>query len=79
MERHYSNINGVYFIRSYGTFTYDMVLAHICLYAFQSDREEQDATNLQICLKNTLSSSALSTINAVRSKYTLTRAQVNAN
>jgi hypothetical protein len=72
------NINGVYFIRSYGTFTYDMVLTHVCLYAFQSDREEQDATSLQICLEDTLSSSALATINAERSRYTLTRAQVNA-
>jgi hypothetical protein len=32
---------------------------------------------LQICLNDTLSSAALATINAERSKYTLTRAQVN--
>jgi hypothetical protein len=31
------NINGVYFIRNYGTFTYDMVLLHVCRYAFQPD------------------------------------------
>jgi hypothetical protein len=48
------DINGTYFIRSYGTFTYDMVVAHVCQYAFQSDREEQDATSLQICLEDTL-------------------------
>jgi hypothetical protein len=71
------DINGTYFIRSYGTLTYDMVLAHVCQYAFQSDREEQDATSLQICLKDTLTSSALATINAEQSKYTLTREQVN--
>jgi hypothetical protein len=73
------DVNGTYFIRSYGTFTYDMILAHVCQYAFQSDREEQDATSLQICLEDTLTSSALATINAERSKYTLTRAQVNAH
>jgi hypothetical protein len=66
------DINGTYFIRSYVTFTYDMVLAHVCQYAFQSDQEEQDVTSLQICLEDTLTSSALATINAERSKYTLT-------
>ena len=32
-------INGVYFLRNYGTFTYDAILAHVCTYAFQEDQE----------------------------------------
>jgi hypothetical protein len=71
-------INGVYFLRNYGTFTYDAIMAHVCTYAFQEDREEQDATALLYCLDDTLSSSAHATLNAERYKYTITRAQVNA-
>jgi hypothetical protein len=71
-------INGVYFLRNYGTFTYAMILAHVMAYAFRSNREEQDATSLLNCLEDTLIPSALDIINSERSKYTLTRAQVNA-
>jgi hypothetical protein len=72
------NINGTYFLRNYGTYTYDTILAHVCAYAFRSDREEQDATSLLNCLEDTLTTSALDIINAEQAKYTLTRAQVNA-
>jgi hypothetical protein len=71
-------INGVYFLRNYGTFTYAMILAHVMAYSFRSNREEQDATSLLNCLEDTLIPSDLDIINSERSKYTLTRAQVNA-
>jgi hypothetical protein len=73
------SINGVYFLRNYGTFTYAVILAHVMAYAFRSGREEQDATSLLNCLEDTLTTSALDIINAERAKYTLTRAQVNAH
>jgi hypothetical protein len=71
-------INGVYFLRNYGTFTYAAIMAHVMAYAFRSNREEQDATSLLNCLEDTLIPSALNIINSERSKYTLTRAQVNS-
>jgi hypothetical protein len=71
-------INQIYFLRNYGMFTYAMVLAHVCTYAFRSGREEQDGLSLQNCLEETLTTSALDTLNAERSKYTLTLAQENA-